>query len=266
MWTALALLAAATLGPAQASGLTFSHVRSTQGVLGPKRTDERLLPGDSLVLSFDLEGVTADETGKVAYSMALEVSDPAGKVLFRQAPQNLEATASLGGNTIPAYARVDVGVEQPAGEYSVKVMVRDRKAGQAADLTRKFTVLPRDFGLVRLTTSTDPDGQVPAPVVGTGQVLWLQCGAVGFMRNKETRQPSVQFDVRVLDESGKPVLTSPASSTVNKDVPEKYVAVPISFPLSLNRAGKFTVELSANDKISGKTSKLSFPLNVQPSP
>ena len=52
------------------------------------------------------------------------------------------------------------------------------------------------------------------------------------------------------------------TNAIKKDVPAKAPVVPMAFPLSLNRPGKFTVELLARDEISGKTAKTSFPISV----
>ncbi len=52
------------------------------------------------------------------------------------------------------------------------------------------------------------------------------------------------------------------TGTVDKDVMPTAVSVPIQFLISLNRPGKFTVELKATDKVSGKTDTRSFPITV----
>src|SRR5438874_13398726 len=112
MWTTLALAAALGAAPAQAGELTLTRVRSTHGVMGPARAEDKLLPGDTLVVCFDIGGMAADERGKVAYSMGLEVTDASDKSLFTQDPASMEATASLGGDRVPAFARIDVGLSQ----------------------------------------------------------------------------------------------------------------------------------------------------------
>jgi hypothetical protein len=264
MWTAVAILTAVGLAPGQAGQLTLTHVRSTHGVLGPARADDKLLPGDSLVVCFDIEGVTADEDGKVEYSTAIEVTNAAGKVIYKQEPRKLEAINSLGGNSVPAYARLDIGLDQQPGDYTFKVAVTDRASGRTQTLARNVTLLPRDFGLIRLTTSSDREGLTPAPALGAGQPLWVNFGAVGFTREESGRQPNVAFEIRVLDEAGKPTTARPARSVVNKDVPEKALGLPMHFLLSLNRPGKFTVELLATDQVSKKKAKLSFPVTVLP--
>jgi hypothetical protein len=262
MWTTLALAAALGAAPAQAGELTLTRVRSTHGVLGPTRAEDKLLPGDTLVVCFDIGGMVADERGKVSYSMGLEVTDASGKSLFTQEPANLEATASLGGDTIPAFARIDVGLSQGAGEHNLKVTVLDRATGRKGALTRKFTVLPRGFGLVRLALTADAEGGIPLPVLGSGGTAFVQFGAVGFGRDKDSKQPNLRFSVRVLDDKGKPTVAKDRTSEVSKDVPANFLAVPMTFPLTLNRAGKFTVELTATDGTSRQTAKLTFPIQV----
>ena len=263
MWTTLALAAALGAAPAQAGELKLSRVRSTHGVLGPARAEDRLLPGDTLVVCFDIGGMAVADDGKVSYSMGLEVSDASGKTLFTQEPANLEATASLGGDTVPAFARLDVGLSQPPGEYTLKVTVLDRATGRKGALTRKATVLPKGFGLVRLALTADAEGSIPLPALGSGGTAFVHFGAVGFGRDKDSKQPNVRFSVRVLDEGGKPTTGKDRGSEVSKGVPADFQAVPMSFPLTLNRAGKFTVELTATDAIGNQTAKLTFPIQVR---
>jgi hypothetical protein len=262
MWTTLALAAALGTAPAQAGDLKLTRVRSTHGVMGPTRAEDKLLPGDSLVVCFDIGGMAANEEGKVAYSMGLEVTDGSGKVLFTQDPANMETIASLGGDRVPAFARIDVGLSQPPGEHTVKVTILDRATGRKGTLTRKVTVLPKGFGLVRLALTADPEGQLPLPALGSGGTAFVQFAAIGFGRDKDSKQPNLRFSVRVLDENGKPTTDKERTSEVNKNVPADFLAVPMTFPLSLNRPGKFTVELTATDATSGQTAKLSFPIKV----
>jgi hypothetical protein len=68
--------------------------------------------------------------------------------------------------------------------------------------------------------------------------------------------------MNILDENGKPTTARPVTVKVDKDVPESAVALPVRLLLSLNRPGKFTVELTATDRVSNKTATLSFPLAV----
>ena len=81
MWTTVVAAVAALSAPAAEPGtLTLSNVRATYGILGPVRADSRVLPGDSYVVSFDIEGVRVGPDGKVSYTIATEVRNAAGGV------------------------------------------------------------------------------------------------------------------------------------------------------------------------------------------
>jgi len=263
MSTFLAFIASLFAGFGEPESLSMTDVRFTLGVFGPPRADTKVLPGDRLVVSFDIAGITADEDGKILYSIGTELSDSKGKLLFRQPQRNQETIAALGGGRLPAFAQVDVGLDQPAGNYTLKVTVKDRASDKSASLTRSFTVLPRAFGLVRLSASRDPDDQLPAFLPAVGQTVWLHLTVVGFERDKDGGQPNVLLEVRIRDEQGKVTTARPLSGTVNKDVPGDAQALPMQFPVLLNRGGKFTLELKATDKVSGKSVEFSHPFGVR---
>jgi hypothetical protein len=261
MWMTLAC-AALTAAPAQADGLTAVNVRSTYGVRGAERKDNKFLPGDQFVLSFDLDGITIDDNGKVQYSTSIEVLDNRDKLIFRQEPKPLEVTVALGGKRLPAFAAVNIGQEQPAGTYTVNVVVTDRASKQTHKFTKKFEVLPKDFGITRVVTTSDPEGQVSTSIFGSGETMWVNFNVVGFGREGGKGTPKVTAELRILDESGKPTLSKSFSGELGKDVPANVVSVPVKFLLGLNRSGKFTVEMKLTDQISKKTAQLTLPLNV----
>jgi hypothetical protein len=263
MRIAVSLTVASILGLAQVGNLALTNVRPTQGLLGPARADSRVLPGDTLWLEFDIEGITVAADGKVQYSMALEVTDSNGKVAFRQNPTDLETLASLGGKSVPAQAHVDVGLDQPAGDYTVKVTVTDRASKQTQSFTQKLQVLPAAFGIVQLKATSDPDGTVPAALVATGETVWINWATVSFGRDRAKQQPHLEFEMRILDENGKPTLTKADTGAIKQDVLPSDKLLGGQFPVSANRAGKFTVELKAVDKIAGKSATATFPLTVQ---
>jgi hypothetical protein len=262
MWTTCTLLAGLALAPAQAGDLTLTNVRATYGQLGAVRPDNKLLPGDIFYVAFDIEGIVVDPTGRVQYSMAMEVTDSHNKVLFKQDPRELEAVNSLGGNRLPAFAHVDVGLDQPPGTYTLKVTVTDRAARKSQSLERPFEVLARDFGLVRLSITGDPDVRVPVPGVGAaGQTIWVHLVAVGFQRGGDKKEPNIAFEIQALDESGQPVLPKPFPGE-SKELPKDLQGIPVDFPVYLNRPGKFTLNVKATDRHNKKTAEINFPLSV----
>jgi hypothetical protein len=261
MWTTVALLTILAAAPAE-SGLSLTHVRSTHGLLGPERRNENLAPGDNLFVCFDINGIRVDAEGKVRYSMAIELSDAAGKLVFRQAAKEQEARASLGGDSVPAYAYLSVGLDTTPGDYRMKVVVKDLASGREQSLKRDLKVLAKDFALVRTTVSMDPEAHFCDSTFSCGQGVWVHTSAVGFA-NGGGKKPDIVFEMRVFDESGKPTLANAVTGTPPKDAPANLSGLPMAFPLTLNRPGKFTVELQATDRISNKKAKMSMPIVVQ---
>jgi hypothetical protein len=199
--------------------------------------------------------------------MGMEVIDSKDKVVYKQEPRKLEAYNSLGGNRLPAFAMVEIGADQPPGDYTVKVTVTDEAAKASKTLTHKFEVAKKDFGLVRLNATYDDKGTLSAPPRGVvGQSLWFNFLAVGFERSKTNpKQPDVHVEMVVTDDKDKETVRKPFSGDVNEKsekVPENVVALPMQFLLTLNRPGKFTVKLRATDRIAKKTVELSFPVVV----
>jgi hypothetical protein len=266
MWTTIALMAALSLAPQQQAGtLTLANVRASYGAPGLPRIDTHFLPGDQLVIAFDIEGITIDPNGKVLYAMGTELTDSKGKVVFRQEPRDLETVAALGGSSVPGMVALDIGLDQPAGDYTVKVTVLDRASKRTGTLTRAFQVLPAGFGIVRLTTTTDPEGRAPASIFQTGGSLWINTGVVGYARKEENGQPDVEIDLRLLDEAGKPTMAQPFVGVINDNVPSNTRFLPVQFLVVLNRPGKFTAELKATCRLCKKTQTLALPITVLPS-
>jgi hypothetical protein len=264
MWTSVVAAVAALSAPAAEPGtLTLSNVRATYGILGPVRADSRVLPGDSYVVSFDIEGVRVGPDGKVSYTIATEVRNAAGRVQDQRDPKPVDAPTSLGGDRVTAHARLNVGLDTPPGAVSFKVTVTDRASGASKSLTKEVEVLPKDFGLIRLSITNDPDGQLPAAAIGAGQAAWLQLGAVGFTRAADGKQPAVSFSLRFLDEAGNPTQAKPVEAAGPKNLEPMAAMVPVQFVLAPNRPGKFTAVITATDEETKKTATLSVPFTVQ---
>lgn len=262
MWTTVALVAALSLAPQQAGQLSLNNVRSTYGAPGLPRTDAQLLPGDQLVLAFDIDGITIDPTGKVVYSTALELADSKGKVLFKQDPVNQETLAGLGGTSVAGMVAIDVGLDQTPGDYTAKVTITDLVSKRSATLTRPFQVLPAGFGIVRVSTSADADARSPVSVFQAGGSLFVNTGVIGFLRDKTKGQPDVVVELQVLDENGKPTLAKPFVGEINDKVPSNARFLPVQFLVPLNRGGKFTIELKATCRLCKASKSLTLPINV----
>jgi hypothetical protein len=265
MWSSLALAATLTLAPGQSGQLKLTNERITYGVLGAPRPDAKFLPGDQCFLRFDIEGLQVDKRGKVIYSMGMEFTTTEGKTKFKKAedPKDLEAINSLGGSRLPAFAYTEIGSDNEPGEYTLKVTVTDRATKQSQTLTQKLTVLPKAFGLVRPQLAYLSREWIPAPNSSVaGQTLMATIGVAGFERDKTKKQPKLVFELRILDESGKPVLAEPDTIRVEDQVEPNRSVVEVPFVINLNRSGKFSIEYKVTDEVAKKTATKTIPISV----
>jgi hypothetical protein len=276
MWSSLALAAALCSAPAQTpaagqpptGGLKLDNVRMTVGELGPPRPSPRLLPGDILFVAFDIVGLSIEPDGMAEYTMAMEVTDGAGKLIFKQDPAKLVNFIPLRGNRMPARAFITIGLDQPPGAYSGKVTVTDPKTKAPNSLSVKFEVLKRDFGIVAVYTSYEEGGRMPAPTNGqVGETRFIQFSVASFQRDPKTKQPRVEFEFNVL-EKGQPTLAKPSRHVQDEKSPnqvdEKEGAFTMRFPLYMSRPGNFTFQVTATDKVANKTAKYELPITVLP--
>lgn len=269
MWATLALATALNLAPAQSGTLQLKNDRATYGPLGQERKDSKLLGGDVYFVAFDIVGLKMRDDGRVQYSMSLDLTNKEGKSQYKQEPQDLEAYNALGGDRVSAFAHIIVGADTPVGEYTLKVTVKDRATNQSDTLTRKFEVVPRKFGIVRVGLTYVPparDVEMPAPPLAVpGQTLLVNFALVGFEVDKTRKdQPHIETVMRVLDEEGKPTLSKPYSGEYKDAIPPefKHGGWPMLFLLQVNRPGKFKIEIKATDKVGGKTAEQVLDLTV----
>jgi hypothetical protein len=264
MCATLALLAAVSLTPAQADSLELKNVRFTQSALGATRADNKFLPGDLAVLSFDVDGLQPTGRNRVRYSMGMELSRKgAAKPDYTRAPDDQEAVTALGGTRLPLHAVANIGTDTPPGTYVMKVTVNDRVGKGTAKVEREFEVLPARLGFVRVGLSYNAEQPAP-PLAATGQTLYLNFGLVGFARDKETKHPDLTLQFRVLDAAGKPTTDKPVGGTVKKvkEGFEDFIPFdPIAF--QTHRAGQFRIVMSVTDNLTKKTAESTLNLTIQ---
>src|SRR5262249_34805990 len=106
------------------------------------------------------------------------------------------------------------------------------------------------------------NAQLPCPsTLFVGQPFVLTFGVVGFDRVGAMKQPNVTLELRIVDEAGKATMAKPISDTA-KEADAKLTILPCSFDLPLTRPGKFTIEVTATDNNTRKTSAVKLPLTV----
>jgi len=254
------------LPAAQGDALEIVNPRATYGHLGaPRPKGVGSLPGDVAHFTFEIKNLKLDDAGKAQFSIAIEIRDQAGKLFYEQKPYNSVAQNFLGGNTLPCSAHVEIPLDAKAGDVAWKVTVVDRSTKQAASVEGKGKILPANFGIVQVGLFADPEGRVPMSAVGVvGDSAYLRFSAVGFGRGKDSMNPSVQVSMRILDEQGKPTMAKAITSVIDKGAGPKDPYLPLQFAFTMNRAGRFTVELTAEDRVSGQRSQVLYAVRVLP--
>jgi hypothetical protein len=262
MWTIPVLAALVLAQPANAQ-LTLSNIRTTFGELGETRNTTSHLPGDVLFVAFDIEGLTVNAESQCKYTMKLEVFDAKGGLSFKNEPVQRVDFVPLGGTVFPGRVYTRIGLDQPAGDYNMKLTVTDDATKASKGFERKFTVLPKDFGIVSVYYSIDEAGQIPAPTTGiVGQAYFIQFGIVGFGRDAKKKQPNLVVEMSILDEQGKPTTKAPLSTPIEGGLDEQAPGVNLRFLLPFTRAGKFQVKLKATDKVTNKSTTFDLPLTI----
>jgi hypothetical protein len=264
MWSSAALALLLSCTPAQAGKLEVTNVRATHGVLGAPRTDAKILPGDILHLAFDIGGLQSDAQGRMRFGVTIELFDAKDKSVFKQDLGEVDQVNVFGAGRTRYAVRVATGVDKPEpGTYRLKVIVTDVFAKRETSFTHPFTILPPDFGLVRFQLTYDPWAQVPAPPAGVvGQILYVNAVAVGMRRDpKNDNQSALFVEMTVLDEQNKPTLAKPLTGNFT-NIPGDVTALPFRFDLPIQRAGRYTLVLTATDQLSKKKVTLHIPLTV----
>ena len=254
------LLLALAFSPAEAGSLQLNNVRATYGVLGPDRPDNKIMPGDTLIVSYDIEGIRPGADGKAHYRIGMEVTDPKGTVHFKQEPKGKAVNIPPGGQGLQGVATLHVGLDQPPGEYAVKLTVTDDTQHSSKAVTKTYEVVAKQFGLVRVGIDGDATTKSVDPFFHTDRPGRVMFSAVGFGHG-----PSGQPDVRVVmnvQQDGRPAFDQPTVGVVDKGVPGKALVVPMEFQLQLTRGGRYHVELRAEDRVTGQTAAVTFPITV----
>jgi hypothetical protein len=269
IWASAALLTTLALAPEPIGQLKLSNDRVCHGLLGWERKDTKnpkLFPGDIYILTFDVEGLTVSDTGRINYSTTVELSDKAGKVVFKDEPTDFEGVAGLGGKRVSANAQIITAIDTPVGTYTIKVTVTDKAAKNvSATLMRTFDVVPIDLGFVRLVVDLAVGQGTPPPappLAVPGQIYLVNFAVVGYKLDAKTNEPNFKIEMSVLDDTGRPVLKEPFRGGIT-EVPEKWKKVmPMQFTLGLNRPGKFRIVLKVTDTIAKKTAEQTLDFQV----
>jgi hypothetical protein len=250
-------LVALCLCPLHASALELKNVRPSYGPLGAARVNTKCVPGDSLFMTYDIEGLTINpKTKRANYTTTLELVDSTGQVAFKKDTPN-DVAPQLGGSRMPGDLFVILPRNQKPGKHKVRLTVKDNLAKEIKSFEYPFDVIPPDFSFVGVT----------AKAVGFPGENYVAGFAIVDMALDPKQQPNVDIVMRVFEQTGKNLVTPQILSNLPKDLPEeidvkKENFVPMQFPIYLNRPGTFVIEVMAYDKIAKKNIQLRYTLTV----
>ncbi|HZZ82478.1 MAG TPA: hypothetical protein VFE62_28525 [Gemmataceae bacterium] len=264
-WLPCVLMLLPTAAAAQDGKLELVNLRRTYGYLGAPRPKDGTIPGDTVYFTFEIKNLKLDDANKASYSIAIEIRDAEGKLIYEQKPHNSVVRNYFGGATVPCSAQIEIPLDAKPGPVNWKVTVNDRASKQIAVVAGKGQILPVDFRIVQVGLFGDAEAKVPMSAVGVvGDSPYLQFSTVGFARDKETKQPNVHVSMRILDEQGKPTTAQPIQGKIDSDVAAQAKYLPMLYGITFNRAGRFTLELTAEDRVAGKTARISYGVRVLP--
>lgn len=260
MRSLLLAIAALALGANSASALELKNIRNCYNppFWGATRPNLKILGGDLIFLTYDIEGLTPNEAGKLQFTSTLELIDSAGKQLFKKDSPS-EIIPQLGSTRVPGELNVEIPPSQAPGKYTIKMTITDKNGKDSKSFSYPFEVLAPQFGVVGVT----------APAIGLVGTYHTTQFALIHMKLDEKKQPKVDILMRVLDETGKQL--SKMDSAFPRDLPpdadlSKANFLPWTYPIYLNRTGRYTIEITAKDSGSTTPVVISYPIVVIDAP
>lgn len=242
--------------------LTLRNIQAAYGTLGPERKSIDYFPYDEVFFRYTITGLQTDRQGDMDVLIESRIVDENGKVI-PGSRDPVKGKLHLAGGTFSGSSTVRLGNQFPPGEYTLTVMVTDNLASESVQFSRKFRVKPAEFAIVAPRFFYG-DTATPAPAGGmAGQLVRVKLKVIGF--EKTANKLETELEVQILDGDGKDMLETPRRATLTSSDPtEVRNATHLNFTelIGLNRAGTFTLRLTATDKIGNQTTTLELPLKV----
>lgn len=225
--------------------------------IGATRTDSKFLPGDYLLITYEIDGIKIhDKTGRAKFLTHMEVINLKTNKKEFEKPIVSEVVPMLGGAKHSGLVDVFIGPKQAAGKYLVRVKVTDQLANKSDQFEHPFEVLEAGFGIIGVHAST----------LATPGQDYMAVFTLANLPLDAKGKPTVEIAMRILDSAGK-VTSQPVLHSWPKEFPDdldlkKENFAPVPLPINLNRAGSFWIEFEAHEKTANKKVSLRLPLTV----
>ena len=191
------------------------------------------------------------------------MADATGQVVVKDRGTR-EGTVNRGLGGVPFHVALPVAPAAPAGQYVLKVAIRDATSRRETAFTRTLAVKPVELAVVAPRFFYDAERKVPAPAGGAaGQTLYVQLRAIGADRSQG--KVELAMSMQLVDPDGKPVLPKPVEAVAQAtDAEAVRQAAVISFNAGvlLTRAGQFTLRIILHDRIGNNVAKLEIPVQA----
>jgi hypothetical protein len=261
--TCLALTILALSASTAQAKLELSNIQCAYGPLLPERKALEFYPEDLIFFRYLVTGVKVDAAGRVDAEAVVKLIDGDGKEVAKNTVP-FKARLSLGGDAFAGVAYLTLNEKQVNGLYTLSVTVSDLLGSEKASFQRDVQIRPAEFAIIRPRFSYDAEGRALAPVGGlVSQSLFFRIEAYGYDRSQD--RVHLVSSVQVLDAAGKELLPEPLETVLKSEDAKLVQASPVATfngSLGLHRPGDFTLRITVNDKIGGKTAKLELPLRV----
>lgn len=244
----------------------------------PVYADQRYIPGETVFMSFQVEGYEAAKSGEqrkvhLRYRMEaidsekLELVPPAtGEVKTELSPQDKEWLPKVRWSfVIPPHAW--------AGTYHIDASVKDELSGQEATAQVAFnvrgrhvepsdTLVVRNFEFLRNEGDTHP---LMDPSYRPGQRLWARFDITGF-KIGEKNHIWVEYGISILNAAGKLLYSQPEGATEQDSpfYPKRSVPGIVSLVIQPGTpAAEYTLRLMVRDMVGGQTDESSHVFRIE---
>ena len=273
------LLAGIQLGFAQSAAapraLRVINPVSAQFEDGPALGSLRLVPGELVYFSFNVENFSKSAEGKVELTGHVQVFDPAGASIYPADEIPILTTLSPEDKNWKPKLRAAVAIPPiaPPGAYKVKFDVTDEQSHETASGEASFNVegkfvAPSGVLAVRELNCFRNQNDTTAlitPVYRAGDMVWVKFYITGF-KYGEQNSIDASYDVEVLNPDGTSLMKKEDAAMEKSSAyyPQPYI--PGSFNLTLKTTMAqhvYTVVITAHDAVGNQTAtaKLKFQVN-----
>lgn len=219
------------------------------------------VPGETVYVSFQLEGYRVSPDQKVHLTYRIEAFDPKGTRIGEPFESSVDAALAPEDKNWKPKARQSLLVPPiaPPGNYRVSIRVTDDLDRDTATQDVTFAVSGHEipasptlsvanFGFFR--TEEDPE-PLKTAAYRPGDALWAKFDIVGY-KFGEGNSIEVSYGVAVLSNSGKTLYSQPQAAFEKSFsfYPKPYIPGSMNLSLQPNmRPGEYTILLTVRDAI-----------------